>query len=65
MRRRAVVAAARRTSKLMPRCGVQVSLEEKVWQCEETGKVCFNEQQVDLHKSRVPEAKTFTEKTVR
>ena len=42
----------------------QVSLEEKVWICVETGKVCFNSQQMDLHKRRVPEAQTFEEKTV-
>jgi hypothetical protein len=42
----------------------QVSLTEKVWVCKETGKVCFNETQMDLHKKRVPEAQTFDEKTV-
>jgi hypothetical protein len=42
----------------------QVSLTEKVWVCTETGKVCFNEIQMDLHKKRVPEAQTFEEKTV-
>lgn len=41
-----------------------MSLEEKVWQCEETGKVCFTEQQMELHRRRIPEAKTFIEKTV-
>jgi len=42
----------------------QVSLEEKLWICKETGKVCFTEQQVDLHKRRVPEAQTFEEGTI-
>ena len=42
----------------------QVSLEEKVWECTETKKICFNQQQVDLHKRRVPEAVTWIEKTV-
>ena len=42
----------------------QVSLEEKIWVCVETGKVCFNMQQMDLHKKRVPEAQTFDEKTI-
>ena len=42
----------------------QVSLEEKVWVCVETGKVCFNETQMDIHKRRVPEAVTWEEKTV-
>ena len=42
----------------------QVSLEEKVWVCAETGKVCFNETQMDLHKRRVPEAQSWDEKTV-
>ena len=42
----------------------QVSPEEKVWVCAETGKVCFNEQQMSLHKQRVPEAITWTEQTV-
>ena len=32
--------------------------------CRETGKLCFNEQQMDLHKRRVPEAQTWDEKTV-
>jgi hypothetical protein len=41
----------------------QVSLEEKFWVCEETGKKCFTQTEMDLHKRRVPEAKTFTEKT--
>ena len=39
----------------------RVSLEEKIWVCVETGKVCFNKQQMDLHKKRVPEAQTFDE----
>ena len=42
----------------------QVSLEEKIWICAETKKVCFNEQQMDIHKKRVPEAVTWEEKTV-
>merc|ERR1719231_2091230 len=42
----------------------QVSLEEKVWVCAETGKWCYNETEMDLHKRRVPEAKTFDEKTI-
>ena len=42
----------------------QVSLEEKIWICAETGKVCFNETQMDIHKRRVPEALTWEEKTV-
>lgn len=37
----------------------QVSLEERVWVCKETGKVCFNEQQMEMHKRFVPEAQTF------
>jgi len=41
----------------------QVALEEKFWVCEETGKKCFTQTEMDLHKRRVPEAKTFTEKT--
>ena len=32
--------------------------------CKETGKVCFNQTQVDLHRRRVPEAETFDEKTI-
>ena len=35
-----------------------------MWECEETKKICFNQQQMDLHKRRVPEAVTWTEKTV-
>ena len=42
----------------------QVSLEEKIWECEETKKICFNQTQMDQHKRRVPEAVTWTEKTV-
>jgi len=36
-----------------------VSLEEAVWICTETGKVCYNEQQMAMHKRSVPEAQTF------
>ncbi|KAL3919348.1 MAG: hypothetical protein SGPRY_005663, partial [Prymnesium sp.] len=43
---------------------VQVSLDEEVWQCEETKKVCFNQTQIDLHKRRVPEALTWVKKSV-
>ena len=42
----------------------QVSLDEKVWVCNETKKVCFNSQQIDLHKRRVPEAQTFEEMSI-
>jgi len=42
----------------------QVSLDEKVWVCKETGKQCFNQEQIDLHKRRVPEAQTWDEKTI-
>jgi len=42
----------------------QVSLEEKIWICKETGKVCFNEQQIVMHKRFVPEAQTFDESTI-
>lgn len=42
----------------------QVALTDKVWVCGETGKVCYNEQQMDIHKKRVPEAVTWDEKTV-
>ena len=42
----------------------QVSLEEQVWVCAETGKWCFNETEMDLHKRRVPEAQTFEVKTI-
>ena len=42
----------------------QVSPEERVWTCAETGKWCFSETEMDLHKRRVPEAVTFEVKTV-
>ena len=32
--------------------------------CKETGKVCFNEQQMAMHKRFVPEAQTFDESNV-
>lgn len=32
--------------------------------CKETGKVCFNTQQMDQHKRYVPEAQTFEEQTI-
>ncbi len=35
-----------------------------MWVCAETGKWCFSETEMDLHKRRVPEAQTFEVKTV-
>jgi len=42
----------------------QVALEDKVWICSETGKVCVTETELELYKKRDPTAQTFEEKTV-
>ena len=42
----------------------QVDMSENVWVCVETGKWCYTEVEMDLHKKRVPEAVTFEKKTV-
>lgn len=42
----------------------QVSLDDKVWICAETGKVCVSETEMSIYKRRDPTAKTFDEKTV-
>jgi len=42
----------------------QVDLSENVWTCTETGKWCYTEVEMDLHKKRVPEAQTFEKKTI-
>ena len=42
----------------------QVALEEKFWVCEETGKKCFTQTEMDLHKRRVPEAVSLHEACV-
>lgn len=42
----------------------QVSPDDKVWFCVETGKVCVSKTEMDLYQKRDPGAKTFEEKTV-
>ncbi|KAJ1621321.1 hypothetical protein T492DRAFT_1071449 [Pavlovales sp. CCMP2436] len=42
----------------------QVSPDDKVWLCVETGKVCITETEMAIYKKRDPSAKTFEAKTI-
>lgn len=42
----------------------QVSPDDKVWFCVETGKVCITETEKTVYQKRDPTAKTFEEKTI-